>query len=217
MVEPGCYIGNGVKIGRHCHLHAGTKILDSCLLGDRVIIQAGAVIGSDGFGYAPDSSGVRHKIPQVGIVELEDDVEIGANTTIDRATFGVTKIGRGTKIDNLVQIAHNVTTGENCVIVSQSGIAGSSSIGDRVILGARSGIVGHLKIGDDMVFAGRAGVTAAPEKPGIYSGTPAIPHKEWLKMVVTQPKLPELRRKIIKLEKLFDEISDDNSQNSNNR
>src|SRR6185369_6715037 len=121
-----------------------------CVVGDRVILHAGVVLGSDGFGYAPDASGKRHKIPQVGIVVLEDDVEIGAATTIDRATFGVTRIGSGTKIDNLVQIGHNVVTGKDCVIVSQSGVAGSTTLGERVVMGAQTGVTGHVTVASDV-------------------------------------------------------------------
>ena len=160
-------------IGENVEIHPGAKVLERCQIGNGVILQAGAVIGSDGFGYAPDDEGVRHKIPQVGIVVLEDDVEIGANATIDRATFGETRIGKGTKVDNLVQIAHNVVTGKDCVIVSQSGIAGSTKLGDRVIAGAQVGIVGHIEVANDVMLGARAALTKTIKSPGVFSGTPS--------------------------------------------
>ncbi len=200
LVGPGCYVGREAQIGADVVMHPGARLLERCRLGDRVILQAGAVIGSDGFGYAPDGGRQRHKIPQVGIVEIGDDVEIGANTTIDRATFGATRIGAGTKIDNLVQIAHNVTVGRDCVIVSQSGIAGSTVVGDRVVMGARTGLVGHIHIASDVVLAARTGVAHDLREPGIYSGTPSVPHRLWRRMVAAQKSLPDLLRRVRELE-----------------
>ncbi len=194
------YVGEDAVIGADCILHAGSRVLHRCVLGDGVILQAGAVVGSDGFGYAPDDAGVRHKIPQVGIVVLEDNVELGANSTIDRATFGETRIGKGTKIDNLVQIAHNVITGEHCVVVSQSGVAGSTRLGDRVVLGAQSGIVGHIHIADDVVLAARAGVTSRIRKAGVYAGLPTMPHQKWLRVAASQSAVPDMRVRLRKLE-----------------
>ena len=194
------YVGHHAKLGQECELHPGAKVLERCELGARVILQAGAVIGSDGFGYAPDDNGVRHKIPQVGIVHLEDDVEVGANTTVDRATFGATKIGRGTKIDNLVQIAHNVITGEDCVIVSQSGVAGSSTLGNRVIAGAQVGIVGHIQVADDVMLGARAGLTKSVTEKTVMSGTPAIPHRDWLRFSALRTELPSIRRRVKAIE-----------------
>ncbi len=201
VIEGGAHVGRNVILGDDVLLHPGAKVLDRCTVGHRCILHAGAVIGSDGFGYAPDAEGVRHKIPQVGVVQLGDDVEIGANTTIDRATFGVTKIGRGTKIDNLVQIAHNVKLDENCVAASQSGIAGSATIGKRVVIGAQVGVVGHIEVQDDVVLAARAGVTKGISKAGTYAGFPATPHREWLRFVANQRSIPEIKRKIRLLEK----------------
>ncbi len=200
VVGAGAYVGPRARIGADCVLHPGVRVLERCVVGDRVILHAGVVLGSDGFGYAPDASGKRHKIPQVGIVVLEDDVEIGANTTIDRATFGQTRIGRGSKLDNLVQIAHNVVLGQDCVIVSQSGIAGSTRLGDRVVMGAQAGSVGHIRIGDDVMLGARAGVAGELPEAGVYSGAPAIAHREWLKSVVASKSLPELRQKVRELE-----------------
>ncbi len=201
VVQSQAYVGADTVIGADCYLHPGARVLHRCILGDRVILHANAVIGSDGFGYAPDATGKRHKIPQVGIVVLEDDVEVGAGTTIDRATFGKTRIGTGTKIDNLVQIAHNVSIGRDCVIVAQSGIAGSSSLGDRVIAGAQTGIVGHIKITDDVMLAARAGVPNNITRSGVYSGAPIQPHAEWVKSMAVVANLPELRRRVRDLEK----------------
>ncbi|HYL80884.1 MAG TPA: UDP-3-O-(3-hydroxymyristoyl)glucosamine N-acyltransferase, partial [Candidatus Acidoferrum sp.] len=158
VLEAHVYVGAGARIGRDCRIHPQVTLRDGIVLGDRVTLQSGVVIGADGFGYARD--GHRHvKIPQVGRVVIEDDVEIGANTTIDRATLGETRIGRGTKIDNLVQIAHNVFVGEDAVIVGQAGIAGSSRIGSRVTLAAQAGIVDHVEIGEDAIVGAQAGVT----------------------------------------------------------
>lgn len=206
IIGAGSYVGPRARIGADTLLHPGVRVLERCRVGDRVILHAGVVLGSDGFGYAPDAKGRRHKIPQVGVVVLEDDVEIGANTTVDRATFGETRIGRGTKIDNLVQIAHNVVLGEDCVIVSQSGIAGSSKLGDRVIMGAQGGMVGHISITDDVMLGARVGVSSSIEKSGIYSGSPHVPHRSWLKMVVAEQSLPELRNRVRELERKLEEL-----------
>ena len=189
-------IEEGVSIGENCLIHSSVSILRDCVVGNRSIIHTGAVIGADGFGFAVDENSARHKIPHLGIVVVGDDVEIGANTTIDRATFGQTVIGSGTKLDNLVQIAHNVKTGRNCVMAAQSGIAGSTTIGDRVVIGAQVGVIGHLTIGNDVTLAGRAGVTKSISKPGAYSGLPAKPHKEWLLESAALSRLPALRTEL---------------------
>lgn len=202
-VGPQVYVGTQAVVGADVCLHAGAKIMERCTLGDRVIVHAGAVIGSDGFGFATDrQTGTHHKIPQVGIVALEDDVEIGANTTIDRATFGCTRIGAGTKIDNLVQIGHNVVLGSQCIVVSQSGIAGSSQLGRQVTIGAQGGIGGHVTITDRVMLAARAGVAQDVDKPGVYSGSPyLVPHREALKIAMAQKKVPELRHRVRELER----------------
>lgn len=197
----GTHVGRNAVLGEDGVVHPGAKILDRCIVGDRVILHAGAVVGSDGFGFAPDSEGRRMKIPQVGIVEIGDDVEIGANTTIDRATFGKTRIGNGTKLDNLVQVAHNVVLGEHVVAASQSGIAGSSTVGNCVVIGAQAGVTGHIKIGDQIVLAGRAGVTKPLNEPGVYAGFPAKPHRQWLKSVALQNSIPTMKQRIRDLEK----------------
>jgi len=158
-------------------------------------------VGSDGFGFAPSPQGFR-KIPQVGTVEIEDDVEVGANTTIDRAALGVTRIGRGTKLDNLIQVAHNVVIGEDTVIAAQTGISGSCRIGSRVMVGGQAGLAGHIEVGDGVMLGAQSGVAdslTAKESPA-WSGTPAMPHKTWLRMVTLLPKLPELFRRVKRLE-----------------
>lgn len=204
VIGAGSYVGPRAKIGQSTLLHPGVRVLERCEVGSHCILHSGVVLGSDGFGYAPDAQGKRHKIPQVGIVVLEDDVEIGANTTVDRATFGTTRVGRGTKIDNLVQIAHNVVLGEHCVIVSQTGIAGSTKLGKRVIVGAQGGIVGHITIEDDVMLGARAGVASSIAERGIYSGTPIVPHRQWLKQSVAIKSLPELLKRVQKLENALD-------------
>ena len=217
-IYPGAYVGDGVKIGDRvtihpsvviyagCSigddviLHANVSVRERCRIGNRVIVHNGSVIGSDGFGYVQD--GRRHvKVPQVGIVVVEDDVEIGANVTIDRAALEQTVIGRGTKIDNLVQIAHNVVLGEDCLIVAQVGVAGSAILGNSVVVGGQAGIVGHLRICDNVMIGAQSGVSNDIKEPGIYSGSPIMPHKEWLKSSMTLPKLPEMRKSVASLEK----------------
>ena len=200
------FVGNDCSIGTDCRIGPGVKILDRSQIGNRVIIHAGAIIGSDGFGFAPDQTGARHKIPQVGHVEIEDDCEIGANTTIDRATLGRTRIGAGTKLDNLVQIAHNVSLGNHCVMASQSGIAGSSSLGDRVIMGAQSGVSGHVSICDDTVLAARAGVISDITEPGVYAGFPTMAHRDWLKYKAQRRKLVDMRRTLAKHDRAIAQI-----------
>ncbi|MDA8150296.1 MAG: UDP-3-O-(3-hydroxymyristoyl)glucosamine N-acyltransferase [Nitrospiraceae bacterium] len=201
VIGPGVFIGARVVIGKGCYLHPGVVVREDCRIGNRVIIQPNAVIGSDGFGYAADPQGHRHKIPQIGRVTIGDDVEIGANTTIDRATFGETVIGAGTKIDNLVQIAHNVRIGEDCVIVAQAGISGSSRLGHRVILAGQAGVVGHIEIGSDSMIGAQSGVARSlPEKSRV-SGSPAISHKLWLRIQTILGDLPGILGRLRSLER----------------
>ena len=175
------YIGDEVEIGKECVIYPMVSIYSYCSIGDRCIIHSGVVIGSDGFGFAWDKDRYR-KINHIGRVVIEEDVEIGSNTTIDRATFGETRIGKGTKIDNLVQIGHNVKIGKNCAIVAQVGISGSTEIGDNVIIGGQVGIVGHIKIEDNVKIGAKSGVHRDLRKGEIVSGIPVLPHKEWLKL-----------------------------------
>lgn len=188
-----CFIGENVKIGRRCLIHPGVVIREGCLIGDRVILQPGAVIGGDGYGFSTDrKTGKHRKIPQLGNVVIQDDVEIGANTTIDRATTGSTVIGAGTKIDNLVQIAHNVKLGKDCLVVSQAGVAGSCVLGDRVILAGQAGVAGHLRIGDGAVVTAQTGVMSDVEDGKVVFGSPAKPHREAFKLQSLYGRLPEL-------------------------
>ncbi|RLL52891.1 UDP-3-O-(3-hydroxymyristoyl)glucosamine N-acyltransferase [Mariprofundus sp. EBB-1] len=190
-IGAGCVIGEGVQIGTDCLLHPKSVIADHCLLGNEVILQSGAIIGSDGFGYA--WSGTQHlKIPQVGRVILEDDVEIGANTCIDRGAIGDTVIERGVKLDNQIQIAHNVRIGAYSVMASQVGISGSTHVGSGCQFGGQAGLAGHINIGDGVKLAAKSGVMSDLEAGGIYAGAPAMPHRLWLKVSALTAKLPEI-------------------------
>jgi UDP-3-O-[3-hydroxymyristoyl] glucosamine N-acyltransferase len=205
ILYPGVILYEGVSVGEECTLHAGVVVREGCRLGDRVIVQPSAVIGSDGFGFAPD--GVRYcKIPQVGIVVIGDDVEIGAAACIDRAALGVTRIGNGTKIDNLVQIGHNVTVGENTILVAQVGVAGSTTIGNHCTLGGQAGVAGHLKIGDNVMLGAQSGVAGDLAPNQILSGSPVMPHREWLKASMSFARLPELRKEVNRLRRQLDEL-----------
>ena len=201
VVFPGVFIGENAVIGAECILHPNVVVREGCRLGDRVILHAGVVIGSDGFGYAGKGSG-RVKIPQTGIVVIEDDVEIGANTTVDRATLGRTVIKRGAKIDNLVQIAHNVTVGEFSVIAAQAGIAGSTRIGKNVTLAGQVGVVNHIEIGEGAIIGPQSGVPqSVPAGAVLSGGVAAAPHHEWLKVMTLLPQLPKLWTSVRRLEK----------------
>ncbi|MCX7913831.1 MAG: UDP-3-O-(3-hydroxymyristoyl)glucosamine N-acyltransferase [Thermodesulfovibrionales bacterium] len=204
IIYPNVYIGEDVIIGLNCIIYPNVVIQQRVKIGNNVIIHPGAVIGSDGFGYVQEE-GVYHKIPQVGTVIIEDDVEIGSNTTIDRATTGATIVGKGTKIDNLVQIGHNVKVGKNVIIVSQTGIGGSSKIGDDVILGGQVGIADHVVIEDGTTIAAKAGVMGKVGR-GVYSGAPILPHKEWLRAIAIFNRLPELKKRIEELEEKIKQI-----------
>jgi len=205
VIHPGVVIYDSVTIGNDTLIHANAVVRERCRIGSRCVIQPGAVIGSDGFGYAPDGAGY-YAIPQIGIVVLEDDVEIGANTCIDRAALEVTLIRRGTKLDNLVQIAHNCQIGENCMMASQVGISGSAKVGNHVSLGGQVGVAGHLTIGDNVMIGAQSGVPNSVPANGGYSGTPIMPHKDWLKAMAIIPRLPELRKTISALEKRITEL-----------
>jgi UDP-3-O-[3-hydroxymyristoyl] glucosamine N-acyltransferase len=199
QIFPHAVIGADVQIGDHCEIHSHTSLREGVRLGNRVVVQDGAVIGSDGFGFAPTPDGYR-KVPQLGVVQIADDVEIGANTTIDRATLGETTIGRGTKLDNLIQVAHNVTIGTDTVIAAQTGISGSAHIGDRCQIGGQAGIVGHVKIGNRVGIAAKAGVPGNIGDDEIYSGTPARPHALWKRIEASLTRLPDLFKRVRELE-----------------
>jgi UDP-3-O-[3-hydroxymyristoyl] glucosamine N-acyltransferase len=190
IVMSGAYVGDYANIGDNTILYPNSVVYRDCIVGNNCIIHAGAVIGSDGFGFAHTKTGEHVKIYQNGIVIVEDDVEIGANTTIDRAVFGITRIKRGTKIDNLVQIGHNCEIGEYSIIVSQTGIAGSSTLGRNVVMGGQSATAGHLSIGAFATIAARGGVTKSIEGGKTYSGFPLMEHKEWLRL---QAKISKLK------------------------
>lgn len=195
-----------VVLGADCLLHAAVQVRERCRLGDRVIVQGGAVIGSDGFGFARDEQGRYHKIPQVGTVVIEDDVEIGALTAVDRAALGETRIGRGSKLDNLVQIGHSVTVGHDTVMAGQVGIAGSTTIGSNVTLAGQVGIAGHLRIGDGVIAAGQTGVAQDIPAGAFVQGTPAMPQREWLKSSLVFPRLPELAKRLRTLEQRLEAL-----------
>lgn len=207
ILYPGVYVGEDVVIGEDSILYANVSVYARSVIGKRAILHSGVVIGSDGFGFVKE--GRRNlKIPQVGIVEIGDDVEVGANTTIDRAAMGKTVIGRGVKIDNLVQVAHNVTIGEDSIIVAQVGISGSTRIGQNVTLGGQVGVAGHLKIGDNVMVGAQSGVAQDLPPNGAYTGSPAIDHREFLRMALSLPKVPGMRKSLSELEKRLARIEE---------
>jgi UDP-3-O-[3-hydroxymyristoyl] glucosamine N-acyltransferase len=198
----------GAAVGRECLIHSGAQVREGCRLGDRVVLQNGAVIGADGFGFAKDDQGRYHKIPQRGIVVIEDDVEIGALCAIDRAALGETRVGRGTKIDNLVQVGHSVTIGEDTVLAGQVGIAGSARIGHRVTLAGQVGVAGHLTIGDGVIATAQTGIPNSVEPGSVISGYPAIDNRDWLKSSAVFAKLPELQKRVRELERRLKELEE---------
>jgi UDP-3-O-[3-hydroxymyristoyl] glucosamine N-acyltransferase len=205
IVYGNSYIGHDTNIGTKCIIYPNVSIRERITLGNRVIIHCGTVIGSDGFGFAK-IRGVQEKIPQIGTVLIEDDVEIGANVTIDRARFDKTIIGKGTKIDNLVQIAHNVIIGENCIIVAQAGISGSTIVGKGVILAGQAGLVGHITVGDGAVAAAQAGVTKSIPAHTMVSGYPARPHDVAKRVNACVQNLPQLYKRIKELEQKIEKL-----------
>jgi UDP-3-O-[3-hydroxymyristoyl] glucosamine N-acyltransferase len=194
-------IGPGVEVGSHCHFYPHVTIREKCTIGNRVILQPGATIGSCGFGYTTEASGQHTKLEQLGTVIIEDDVEVGANSTIDRARFKSTRVGRGTKIDNLVQIGHNVDIGQDNIIVSQTGIAGSVKTGKNVVFGGQAGVVGHLEIADYVMVATRGGVSKSITQPGKYAGGPVMNLSEYNRQQVHLRKINEYVKQIENLEK----------------
>ena len=200
VIYPNVCIGDGVVIGEDCLLHSHVAVRERTIIGNRVVIQNGAVIGSDGYGFVRRADGTHQKIPQVSIVVIEDDVEIGANTTIDRPAVGETRIQAGAKIDNLVQIGHGVTVGRNALLAAQVGIAGSTVVGDDVTLAGQVGVAGHVTIGKGASAIGQSGITNSVPAGMFVSGYPAIENREWLKSSVIFRKLPALRKKIADLE-----------------
>ena len=206
LIYPHAYVGDHVTIGDHTILYPHAVIYDDCIIGNRCVIHAGAIVGSDGFGFAPEDEKYM-KIPQLGNVVLEDEVEVGANTTIDRAVMGSTIIRRGVKLDNLIQIAHNVEIGKNTVMAAQTGIAGSTKIGNNCMFGGQVGIGGHLKIGDGVQFGAQSGVMRSIEKPGAYMGYPALLNvRDFYRTVTLTNQLPEIVRTVKQLQKEIDEL-----------
>jgi UDP-3-O-[3-hydroxymyristoyl] glucosamine N-acyltransferase len=202
---PGVFIGSDTNIGDDALLYPNVVVREGCIIGARVIIHCGTVIGSDGFGYVQDQ-GRHYKIPQLGGVTIEDDVELGANVTVDRGTLGQTVIKQGSKVDNLVQIAHNVTIGAHSILVAQVGIAGSTVVGHHVMIGGQAGLADHLVIGDHVMIAARAGVNRSLEPNQIVSGAPVMPHEVWVKAQAVIPRLPELRQAVRTLEERIKQL-----------
>lgn len=198
IIENQVFIGNNVKIGKGCLIYPGVKILDDTIIGQNCIIHSSTTIGSDGFGFAPNDDGSYKKIPQTGNVAIGDNVEIGSNSTIDRATLGSTIISNGVKLDNQIQVAHNVEIGENTAIAAQSGVAGSTKIGKNCMIGGQVGIIGHIKIGDNVKIQAQAGVTSNIESNSRVTGTPAISYMNYNKSYVHFKNLPEIVKKIDK-------------------
>jgi len=199
LLHAGVRVGEGARIGEDCVLMPNVVVRERCVLGSRVVVQPGAVIGSDGFGFASGEDGYR-KVPQVGIVRVEDDVEIGANTTIDRASLGETRIGRGAKLDNLVQIAHNVVVGEHTAMAAQVGVSGSTEIGSHVRMGGQAGITGHVSIGDRATVSAQAGVIGDVPEGSFVSGFPARDHRVFLRATAETHRLAALRQRVSELE-----------------
>jgi len=206
QIHPHVTIYDGVTIGKDSVIHSGVAVRERSYVGKRVVIHNNAVIGCDGFGYAKDEKGRWLKIPQTGRVVIEDDVEIGAGTTIDRASVGETRIGRGTKIDNVVQIGHSCTVGEDSLLCAQVGLAGSSHVGSRVILAGQVGVAGHLKIGDDAVMTAKSAVSHDVGQGKMISGIPAFDNREWLRATAAFRRLGEMQKKIRELERRLAEL-----------
>ena len=201
QIYPQVYLGDNVVIGDNTILYAGSKVYYNCQVGANCIIHSGVVIGADGFGFEPDSKGFNQKIPQIGNVVIEDDVEIGANTTIDRAMMGTTIVRSNAKLDNLVQLGHNVEIGQSTFMCAQVGVAGSTKIGHHCILAGQVGVAGHIEIADQCVFGAQTGVAGSIKKPGIYQGSPAIDASVWRRAIVGFKQLPEMIKKLNELEK----------------
>jgi UDP-3-O-[3-hydroxymyristoyl] glucosamine N-acyltransferase len=215
IVHTGVILESDVRVGEDCLLHSRSVVREGCVLGDRVILEAGAVVGSDGFGYAFDPQGSGRgpehiKIPQMGIVVLEDDVELGANACVDRAALGETRIGHGTKIDNLVQVAHNVSIGPNSILCAQAGIAGSSELGAGVILGGQAGVAGHLRLHDGAKLGAQSGVMDDIPKDEAWGGFPAHPLNDWFRTAAAVRRLPSLLKEIARLRKKLEELEKKN-------
>jgi UDP-3-O-[3-hydroxymyristoyl] glucosamine N-acyltransferase len=206
-IFPNTFIGNNVKLGDNCIIHAGVKIYHDCMLGKNVTVHAGTVIGSDGFGFAPQADGSFKKVPQIGNVVVEDHVEIGANSTIDRATIGSTLIKSGAKLDNLIQIAHNVEVGNNTVIAAQAGVSGSTKLGNNVMIGGQAGIVGHIQIADGSKINAQSGVSKSIKMPNsAVTGSPAFDYTSALRSQAVSRSLPDMEKRLKELEQLVKQL-----------
>ena len=207
-IYPGCYVGNNVTLGAHTKLYAGVKVYDACLLGDNVVIHSGTIIGADGFGFAPQKDGSYKKIAQIGNVIIEDDVEIGSNTTVDRATMGSTIIRKGVKLDNLIQVAHNVEINEHTVIAAQTGISGSTRVGKYCVIGGQVGMVGHIQVADGTRINAQSGISKSVTTPyTVLNSSPAFDYKSSLKSQAIFRNLPELQQRLLKLEETVNELT----------
>jgi len=207
VLFPGVFIGDRVRIGKGAVLYPNVSILQNCIIGNDVIIHAGAVIGADGFGYVKDGS-KSAKVPQIGIVQIDDDVEIGANTCIDRAALGKTWLQRGVKIDNLVQVAHNVVIGEDSIVIAQTAFAGSVSVGREVIIAGQVGLADHIDIGDKAIIGSQSGIAKSVHPGEVLFGSPAMPHRLWLKTSGLIKKLPQFSERLRDLEKKIEELEE---------
>jgi UDP-3-O-[3-hydroxymyristoyl] glucosamine N-acyltransferase len=205
-IYPNAFIGDNVSVGDNCIIHPGVKIYHDCVIGNNVIIHAGTVIGSDGFGFAPQADGSFKKVPQIGNVVIQDNVEIGANATIDRATIGSTLIKSGAKLDNLIQIAHNVEIGNSTVIAAQAGVSGSTKIGNGVMIGGQAGIVGHIQLGDGAKVNAQSGVSKSIDPGKAVTGSPAYDYTAALRSQAVSRKLPELEKRVKELEALIKQL-----------
>ncbi|MBI5373278.1 MAG: UDP-3-O-(3-hydroxymyristoyl)glucosamine N-acyltransferase [Sphingobacteriales bacterium] len=205
-IYPNAFLGDNVTVGDNCIIHPGVKIYNDCRVGNQVIIHAGTIIGSDGFGFAPQADGSFKKVPQIGNVVIEDNVEIGSNTTIDRATIGSTLIKSGAKLDNLIQVAHNVEIGHSTVIAAQAGISGSTKIGNGVMIGGQAGIVGHIQLGDGSKVNAQSGVSKSVEPGKAVTGSPAYDYTAALRSQAVSRKLPDLEKRIKELEAIIRQL-----------
>ncbi len=205
-IYPNAFLGDNVTVGDNCVIHPGVKIYNDCRIGNQVIIHAGTIIGSDGFGFAPQADGSFKKVPQIGNVVIEDNVEIGSNTTIDRATIGSTLIKSGAKLDNLIQVAHNVEIGQSTVIAAQAGISGSTRIGKGVMIGGQAGIVGHIQLGDGSKVNAQSGVSKSVEPGKAVTGSPAYDYTAALRSQAVSRKLPDLEKRIKELEAIIKQL-----------
>ncbi len=206
VLYPYCYVGKQAKIGKDCELNPGAVVHENSILGDRVVLRAHAVVGGQGFGFSTDENGHHHHIRQLGRAVIEDDAEIGACSTVDNGAMNNTVVGSGTKIDNLCHLGHNVEVGKDCFLCAQVGVAGSTKIGNHVIMAGQTGVNGHISIGDGVICGGKAGIVGTIKEPGTYLGYPARPHAQWGRIEAATSRLPELVKRIRKLEKQLAEL-----------